>query len=98
MKPSRKPLMMLALPVAVMSASFPAQTKTVYVAPNGNDKWMGTLPAANAAKTNGPFASLGKARDVLRGTTGEKKIVLRGGTHFLRTPLELWAQDSGLKI
>ena len=37
-----------------------------YVATNGNDSWSGTLPAPNLQGTDGPFATLGKARDAVR--------------------------------
>jgi len=37
-----------------------------HVATNGNDAWSGTLPEPNAAKTDGPFATLRRARDAVR--------------------------------
>ena len=38
-----------------------AQAADIFVSPNGNDKWSGRLPAANADKTDGPLATLGRA-------------------------------------
>jgi hypothetical protein len=38
----------------------------LYVSPDGNDAWSGTLAAPNAARTDGPFASLERARDGVR--------------------------------
>jgi len=38
-----------------------------YVATDGNDQWSGTLPAPNAQRTDGPFATLPRARDAIRG-------------------------------
>ena len=35
---------------------------TFYVAPDGNDAWSGTLPAPNAAHSDGPFATFEHAR------------------------------------
>lgn len=32
--------------------------KTLYVAPNGNDAWSGSLPEPNTARTDGPLATL----------------------------------------
>ena len=66
-----------------------------YVAPNGNDAWSGKLPSPNRAKTDGPFATLQRARDVLRehkrgqgGTLDQPVTVfVRGGTYFLTAPL-----------
>jgi len=37
-----------------------------YVAPWGNDGWSGKQPEANAAKTDGPLATLQRAREELR--------------------------------
>ena len=39
---------------------------TFYVATNGNDGWSGKLLEPNALKTDGPFATLGRARDAVR--------------------------------
>ena len=43
-----------------------AEAADFYVAPDGNDAWSGTLAAANADKTDGPFATLERARDAIR--------------------------------
>ena len=37
-----------------------------YVATNGNDAWSGTLPNPNDKATDGPFATLLRARDATR--------------------------------
>lgn len=37
-----------------------------FVATNGNDSWSGTLSAPNGGNTDGPFATLGKARDAIK--------------------------------
>jgi len=73
-----------------------------YVAANGNDAWSGKLPAPNDAGTDGPFATLDRARDELRklksaGTlpAGGVRVVVRGGAYALRKPFELTAEDSG---
>lgn len=63
-----------------------AQSKAdFHIAADGDDAWSGTLPAANAAKTDGPFATLAKARDAVRELKkeGAKKdiiVLIRGGT------------------
>lgn len=41
-------------------------TADFYVATGGNDSWSGTLPAANANKTDGPFATIEKAQKAVR--------------------------------
>ena len=37
-----------------------------YVATDGNDAWSGTLASPNAEKSDGPFATLQRARDAVR--------------------------------
>src|SRR6058998_2957922 len=43
-----------------------AQEVLFYVSPEGNDAWSGKLAATNVDKTDGPFATVGKARDTIR--------------------------------
>lgn len=72
-----------------------------YVAPDGRDTWSGTLPAANARKTNGPFATLERAARAVRGLKKKGllpapvEVRLRGGLHLLPRPLTLTPEDSG---
>ena len=75
---------------------------TYFVAPAGNDAWSGTLPAPNKAKSDGPFATLERARDEVRKwraagplTRGGITILVRGGVYEMARPLELAAGDSG---
>jgi hypothetical protein len=65
-----------------------------YVATNGNDSWSGTLSSPNDGKTDGPFASLVKARDASRLAKGAA-VYVREGTYFLNEPLILTPGDSG---
>jgi hypothetical protein len=69
----------------------------VYVAPWGNDGWSGHQPEANAAKTDGPLATLPRAREKLRklGPGQAKKVVIRGGSYFLNETFCLGREDSG---
>ncbi len=73
----------------------------LYVAPNGNDGWSGDLAEPNAAKTNGPFATLTRARDEIRKRNatpagkGPITVYLRQGVYSLPETFELDAQDSG---
>jgi len=80
-----------------------AQTLKFYVAPNGNDEWSGRLPTPNARRTDGPFATLHRARDAIRELKRQGKfpkngviVEIRGGVYELSTPIELTAEDSGL--
>ena len=60
-----------------------------YVAPNGNDRWSGKLPAPNATRTDGPFATLERARQAVRQLKRQvyrpkKSPALRTGSGTLR--------------
>ncbi len=37
-----------------------------YVSPNGNDQWSGTLPKVNQSSTDGPFATIARAKEAVR--------------------------------
>ena len=83
-------------------AAEPSNPFRLYVAPDGNDAWPGKTPAPNDAKTDGPFATLERARDAIRalkqaGTLpkGGVEVVVRGGPYALAKPFELIAGDSG---
>ena len=78
-----------------------AADMTLYVAPGGNDAWSGRLAEANAARTDGPLATIAAARDAVRRrrpprARARATVVLRGGSHSLRETLVLTAQDSGV--
>ncbi|NQT52978.1 right-handed parallel beta-helix repeat-containing protein [bacterium] len=58
---------MMALAALLACASGTAAEdagRVLYVSPAGNDAWSGTVPAPNAAATDGPFRTLGKAAQV----------------------------------
>lgn len=73
----------------------------LYVAPNGNDLWSGSLPETNGDGADGPLATLEGARDALRKLTAQAKvqspvvISLRGGTYRLERPFVLQPEDGG---
>lgn len=80
----------------------PGQDVTYYVATNGDDAWSGTLKTPTAAKDDGPFATLSRARDAIRQLKEEKElppggvtVMVRAGTYVLEQPLEFNARDSG---
>ncbi len=73
----------------------------LYVATNGNDAWSGTLAEPNASRSDGPLASLERARDAIRALKAAERmdgpvhVSVRGGTYFLKQPFALAPQDSG---
>jgi|GEM_PF-1575271 len=88
----------------------PVTTTHLHVATNpstalragGNDAWSGTLPEPNAAGTDGPFATLRRARDAIRALkaasglpAGGVTVVVAAGEYTLREPLAFDARDSG---
>lgn len=73
-----------------------------FVATNGNDRWSGRLAAPNPAGSDGPFATLGRARDAVRelkaregGLKRDVTVLIRGGVYRLEQPLLLGPEDSG---
>ncbi len=72
---------------------------TIYVAPDGNDKWSGQMAQANAQKTDGPVATLERARDLVREkrTAGDKpRVIVAGGRYQITGPFTLGPEDSGV--
>jgi parallel beta-helix repeat protein len=73
----------------------------LYVSPQGDDAWSGRLPQPNSARTDGPFATLARARDAIRSIrAGEPlqrpvSVYVRGGVYALAAPLVFLPQDSG---
>jgi len=72
----------------------------LYVSTSGNDGWSGKLAEANADKTDGPLATIAKARDLVRerkisGRLSEPVTVwIRGGRYFLSEPIVFEPEDS----
>ena len=72
-----------------------------YVAPAGDDGWSGRLPKANANRTDGPFATLERARDAIRQFRATNELArpvvvqLRGGTYLRERPFVLRSEGSG---
>ncbi len=82
-------------------ASPQSDGKIFYVSLAGHDDWSGTLSSANQDNTNGPFATLERAREAVRsalrtGTPGAAVTVyVRGGVYRLQESFKLDRRDSG---
>lgn len=78
-----------------------AAPTTFYVAPGGSDAHSGRLPAVNAARTDGPFATLGRARQAVRNLrergplAAPVNVQLRAGQYCLDETLSFGPQDGG---
>ena len=73
-------------------------TGDYFVATTGSDDWSGTLATANTQKTDGPFATLQRARDAVRKLGKRSKDVLvlvRGGTYPIAKTVVFGLEDSG---
>jgi hypothetical protein len=76
-----------------------ADAADFHVSPQGSDAWSGRFPEPNAAGTDGPFASLERARDAVRArqaeTGGGSLVVrIRGGLYRLERPVVFGLEDS----
>ena len=91
----------LSLLTLVSVASCSAAPVTLFVAPDGNDAWSGSLQRPDDGGTDGPLATVVAARDRLRALRGEGKLTegarvqLAAGVYRLETPLAFGPLDSG---
>lgn len=83
------------------SAEEQVKSTTYYVAVNGNDTWSGTLAEPDAAKADGPFATLDRARDEIRKLKASGplskpvNVFVRNGLYQLGQTFKLTQADSG---
>lgn len=75
---------------------------TLYVDPQGDDRWSGQQATADPVNKRGPFATLARAKQAIAQlkTASETanrplQVMLRGGTYFLTEPLIFRMADSG---
>lgn len=93
----------LILISAFVWAALPtARAIELHVAPHGNDAWTGRSAVLQEAGTNGPFATLSRARTELRSMRAAGRLNAVGttvwvhdGAYELTKPLALTAADSG---
>ncbi|MEI7807668.1 MAG: right-handed parallel beta-helix repeat-containing protein [Verrucomicrobiota bacterium] len=92
----------VALAAACVAEVRAAQSVAFHVTTRGNDAWSGTLAKPNGGRTDGPFATMERARDAIRAmkrTGGLPKdgvvVEIIGGRYELTKPVELTAEDSG---
>ncbi len=94
-------LTFVALIFALTCAVVVAETKAdFFVATNGNDAWSGRLSAPNPARTDGPFATVDRARLAVRNARRADRpisVSILGGTYYLTRTLTFEPEDSGTK-
>jgi parallel beta-helix repeat protein len=92
-------LTILALSLLTQHAAA-AEPLTIYVAKTGNDACTGMLAEPNADKSDGPLASLTRARNLLRerkaaeGLGGGARVIVRGGIYSQDETFKLGPEDS----
>lgn len=88
-------LMLLSLNV------YSSETADFYLSPNGSDSWSGTLATVNEDKSDGPFATLERARDAVRALKKRKStdihVAIREGHYILTDTVVFGVEDSGHK-
>ena len=92
--------LVLTLLTAMLSASLPAQQAAdFYVSTVGSDTWSGTLSEPNRQRSDGPFATLERARDAVRESGKNRSsnvlVLVRGGTYQLKKTVVFGLLDSG---
>jgi hypothetical protein len=75
------------------------QTVDFFVAVDGSDDWSGHLAEPNRAGTDGPFATLARARGAVRklkqdGNKKEVDVRIRGGVYRLEETMVFSSEDS----
>ena len=92
-----------ALAALAPAAVQAADPRVFHLSPAGNDQWSGRLAAPNAARTDGPLATAGRARDAVRelkrsqGGALRQPVVVRSapGLYSLFEPVVFTPEDSG---
>ena len=96
-------ILMLSVNILIKAELNKKTEAAFFVAKNGNNSWTGKLPEPNKEKTDGPFATIERARDAIRhlkakhSLTKPVTVMIRSGTYFLDKPLVFTQQDNGIK-
>ena len=94
-------LSILLVAGALSLTSHGLRAATFHVATDGNDAWSGKLAEPNSAKTDGPFATLQRARHAVRGLRAAGPLAepvtvyLQGGVCRVEKTMEFTPEDSG---
>ncbi len=86
--------------VALLAGAAGAAETTLYAATDGNDQWSGRLAQPNAARTDGPVASLGGARNAVRrwrrsGGVGSVTVQFAAGVYPTLETVTFGPEDGG---
>ena len=94
------PILMLHAAGILAMPALSRANEVLYVSITGNDGWSGTLSEANATHSDGPLATLNKARWKVReliakGLTSPITVQIRGGEYKLDQTVVFGPEDSG---
>ncbi len=82
----------------VLAMAVSVEAVTIYVSPTGNDAWSGRLAQPDSQGSDGPVATLERARDIIRRakSTGTSRVIVGDGRYKLTRPFVLSPADSGV--
>lgn len=91
-------VLMTVLSVSNAESEPPSQAD-FFVSTHGSDDWSGTLAGPDSGKTDGPFATLNRARDAVRTlkktVDRDIRVLIRGGVYRLDETVVFGLADSG---
>ena len=95
--PVRFPIFAATVAALLSTAALAAEW---HVSPSGNDAWSGALAEPNAGRTDGPVATLERARDAIRerrkaGLAEPVTVFIHAGNYSLAKTFTLAKEDSG---
>ncbi len=99
-------LLLFLFTLSVWTPDLEAQKKQVefYVSLDGSDNWSGKEASPNQNQTDGPFATLERARDAVRALKQDGKlseggviVYVRGGIYSFTKTFKLSREDSGTR-
>lgn len=94
-------LLVAGIVAATLAWSQDAKPLILYVSTAGNDAWSGKLDGPNHTATDGPFATVARARDEIRklnklgALPAGATVMIGGGTYYLPETLTFGLEDSG---
>ncbi|GAB5516502.1 right-handed parallel beta-helix repeat-containing protein [Rhodopirellula baltica] len=92
-------LILLAISMTVGDCCAAEPSADFYVSLEGRDNWSGTLAEPNDSQSDGPFATLARARNAIRSLekdrAGDVLVLIRGGTYRLSETVVFGLEDSG---
>ena len=95
------PGLLAAVIVLASAAVSGAEPLTLFVSPQGDDHWSGRIVEPNGSRTDGPLATIGRARDAIRElrtksqAPGAITVLVRGGSYELKETSRFHREDGG---